>query len=108
MIDSTHHATVKDYTGLVSGHTRPLAVEQAHDASLEAWAQYIRATDIEPLPSAAELDALRQAAFQADVWYDTIYNLWMTSLQECTCRDDSSLSCPSCVARHAMQDEMPF
>ena len=108
-VDMTDREPTHDYTGLMSGHRRPLAVEQAHDASIEAWAAYIAATDLEPMPSIEELDALRQKAFAADVQYQSVYDLWMLSMQDCTCRDDSSLSCPSCCARHALTgEEMPF
>jgi len=118
MIADTHHSLTQDYTGLVSGHQRPLAVEEAHQLMLDAWADYNTACDMrkeDDYEALKGIQTLYWTAQDADKNYSAVYNLWQTSLQECSCRQfapDRETLCRACAARNllkTMEDgEMPY
>jgi len=114
MIANEHHALTQDYTGLTSGHIRPLPVQEAYDAMISAWSDYTFATDVR-FYTPEQLTEIRQAAVNADAYYAQVYDLWQVSLQECSCRQfapDRETLCRACAARNllkTMEDgDMPF
>ena len=73
-----HSSTYYDYTGLTSGHKRPVEVEQAYSAMLDAWAVYNDACDRlengDPMVNNEILTSLRTAAIRMDGEYSRIYD----------------------------------
>ena len=67
-----------DWTGLTSGHKRPVEVERAYSAMLDAWAVYSdacdRLEDGDTTITNDTLTSLRTAAIRMDGEYSRIYD----------------------------------
>jgi hypothetical protein len=110
-INITEQDKTYDWTGLRSGHIRPLKVEEAYTDQIDAWGNYIAACD--EGKTNPELEALRLVAIQKGQAYQSIYLTWAISQQDCTCRpgrpDEGERVCPACTAKHYLDDgEMPY
>ena len=116
MIADTHHAIVKDWTGLVSGHQRPAKLHDADHARLDAWADYIALCDNYADGKLLDIGIVinaRAVAQALDAEYNRLYNVWQTSMGECECRPidaDREYTCLSCRAKHELNGDgdMPF
>jgi len=116
MIADAHHALVQDYTGLTSGHQRPVKVHDADHARLDAWADYIALCDKYEsgrlLDSSIVINA-REVAQALDAEYHRLYTVWQTSLQPCECRMIDADRDYTCMAHRALAElngdgDMPF
>jgi len=111
-IDMTTADTTYDYTGLVSGHPRPIRVQEAYDDMIAAWAEYMAMTEkfCDGLASHADIQRMLERAQAADRQYQFVYLTWEVSQHECTCHPIMGAACPACTARHyiEMGDEMPY
>lgn len=111
-IDITTQDTTYDWTGLTTGHPKPIKVQEAYDDMIAAWSAHMSMADLFEIGLATHEDIARTlgAAQMADRNYQFVALTWEVSQNECTCHPVTGNACPSCTAKHyiEMGDEMPF